>query len=38
MKVQLKWKVIKLLWWNLCIHRLMFRDGDKEYQFEIERK
>jgi len=37
MTIKLKWKSIKLLWWELCIHRLEFRDGN-EYQFELRRR
>jgi len=35
--IKLKWKSIKLLWWEFNIHRLEFRDGN-EYQFELRRR
>lgn len=35
--IKLKWKSIRLLFWELQIHRLEFRDGN-EYQFELVRR
>jgi len=38
-RTTLWWRRIKFLWWwELVVHKLEFRDGGTEYQFEIVKR